>query len=145
MKQEKEPKSISERVGNAFAVYAVLTTAGELLLRETELQMSKDHIDFKRERKQVINDLRKSIERTKYMYQRFTEECCMKSGAGAFESFDALLNDSNTIASLVMRFYNATYGDRSNNNGDEIRNFIRGLQVSDTFTEEQITKFEKQI
>lgn len=145
MKKEKEPERISARIGNTFAIYAVLTSAADMALRDTELQMWKEKIDFKRERKQVISDLKKSIQRTKYLYDRLMEEVCVDSGEDEYESFNALMNDTTTILALVMRFYNATYGDSSNNNGDEIRNFIRGLQVSDTFTEEQIAKFERQI
>ena len=137
--KEKEPETISSRTGNAFAVYAVMTTAAELLLRETERSMAADRIALKRERKQLIRELQASINRTKYLYQRFTEECCINGS----ESFDALLNDANTIAALTMRFYNATYGNIEN--GDEIRNFIKGLQVSEMFTEDQIKQFESRL
>jgi len=137
--KEKEPETIPDRTGNAFAAYAVMTTAAELLLRETERSMAADHIALKRERKQLIRELQASISRTKYLYQRFTEECCVDG----FESFDALLNDANTIAALTMRFYNATYGNADN--GDEIRNFVKGLQVSEMFTEDQIKQFESRL
>lgn len=137
--KEKEPETIPDRVSNAFAAYAVMTTAAELLLRETERSMAADRIAFKRERKQLIHELQASINRTKYLYQRFTEECCITGS----ESFDALLNDANTIAALTMRFYNATYGNADN--GDEIRNFVKGLQVSEMFTEDQIKQFESRL
>lgn len=136
---EKTPETISDRIGNAFAVYAVMTTAAELLLREAERQMAAEKVAFKRERKQLFKELQTAINRTKYLYERFTEECCVTG----FESFDALLNDSNTVAALVMRFYNATHGNAEN--GDEIRNFVRGLQVSELFTEEQIKQFESRL
>ncbi len=137
--KEKEPETIPDRTGNAFAAYAVMTTAAELLLRETERSMAADRIALKREHKQLIRELQASINRTKYLYQRFTEECCINDS----ESFDALLNDANTIAALTMRFYNATYGNADN--GDEIRNFVKGLQVSEMFTEDQIKQFESRL
>nr|DAH86265.1 MAG TPA: hypothetical protein [Caudoviricetes sp.] len=136
---EKAPEKISDRVSNAFAIYAVMTTAAELLLREAERQMAKEKIALKRERKKLFSDLQTAINRTKYLCERFTEECCVTG----FESFDALLNDSNNIAALVMRFYNATYGNADN--CDEIRNFVKGLQVSEMFTEEQIKQFESRL
>lgn len=137
--KETEPETISSRTGNAFAVYAVLTTASELMLREAERNMAINRVALKRERKQLMRELQASIDRTKYLYQRFTEECCIDDA----EAFDALLNDSNSIAALTMRFYNATYGNADN--GDEIRNFIRGLQVTEMFTEDQIKQFESRL
>lgn len=136
---EKAPEKISDRVSNAFTIYAVMTTAAELLLREAERQMAAEKIALKRERKKLFTDLQTAINRTKYLCERFTEECCVTG----LESFDALLNDSNNIAALVMRFYNATYGNADN--GDEIRNFVKGLQVSEMFTEEQIKQFESRL
>lgn len=137
--KEKEPETITDRVSNALAIYAVMTTAAELLLREAERQMAAEKIALKREWKRLFSDLQTAINRTKYMCERFTEECCVTDA----KSFDALLNDANTIAALTMRFYNATYGNADN--GDEIRNFIKGLQVSEMFTEDQIKQFESRI
>lgn len=136
---EKEPEKISDRVSNAFAIYAVMTTAAELLLREAERQMATENVAFKRERKKLFAELQTAINRTKYLCGRFTEECCITDA----NDFDALLNDANAIAVLVMRFYNATYGNADN--GDEIRNFVKGLQVSEMFTEEQIKQFESRL
>ena len=101
--------------------------------------MAADKIALKREWKRLFSDLRTAINRTKYMCERFTEECCVTDA----KSFDALLNDANAIAALTMRFYNATYGNADN--GDEIRNFVKGLQVSEMFTEDQIKQFESRL
>lgn len=147
MKQEQTIKRgkpvISERTGNAYAMFAVTTHASELLLRELEQLLQEQKVRFKHERKQVINELFQSIKRTKYLYQLLTEECIGNGDGDACGSFDALLNDANTIAALILRFYNATY--KNEENGNKIREFIKGLKSADLFTEEQITKFEKQI
>lgn len=143
MKQEKEPQAISERVGNAFAVYAVLTSAADMMLRETELQMWKDKIDFKRERKQIITDLRKSIQRTKYLYDRLMEEVCVNSGAEYYDSFNALIGDTKIIVALVMRFYNATYGTPED--GEAIRQFIHQHEHAGLFDEKTIQKFDNEL
>lgn len=147
MKQEQTIKRgkpvISERIGNAYAMFAVTTHASELLLRELEQLLQEQKVRFKHERKQVINELFQSIKRTKYLYQLLTEECIGMGDGDACGSFDALLNDANTIAALILRFYNATY--KNEENGNKIRDFIKGLKSTDLFTEEQITKFEKQI
>lgn len=95
---EKEPEKISDRVSNAFAIYAVMTTAAELLLREAERQMAAEKIALKREWKRLFSDLQTAINRTKYMCERFTEECCITDA----NDFDALLNDANAIAVEIV-------------------------------------------
>lgn len=139
--KEKEPAHINEHTANAFAAYAVMATASDLLLRQTELAMLKDKISFKRERNKAITELQQSIRRTEYLGNRFVDEVCANSGHDLIGSFDALLGDANLVVALLMRYYNATYG--SDENWHKIVEFLKELKLRDLFTEEQIAKFEK--
>lgn len=139
--KEKEPETISEYVSNSFAAYAVMATASDLLLRQTELAMLKDKISFKKERKKVITELQQSIRRTEYLGNRFVDEVCTNSGQEFIGAFDALLGDAHLIVALIMRYYNATYG--SDENWHKIADYLKELKLRDLFTEEQIAKFEK--
>lgn len=134
-----EQAVITDRTGNDFAAYAVLTTAAELLLRETEQQMQLDHLQFKHEQKRLVRDMQAAINRTKYLCERFTEEMVITSGG----VFDALLNDSNAVIVLLMRYYNAVHSKAENS--DKIREFMKGLQESELFPEQQIQKFESRL
>ena len=138
MKEEIRPDTLTERTSNLFVAYTVLTTAAEMLLRELDTSMAIDHINFKRENRKALRSLQQSIARTKYCYQVLCE--LMTEGA---EDFDALLNDSNTAVVLLMRYYNATHDNIEN--GDKIREFMKGLQVKDLFPEQQIQKFESRL
>lgn len=140
MATKTEQAVITDRTGNDFAAYAVLTTAAELLLRETEQQMQLDHLQFKHEQKRLVWDLQAAINRTKYLCERFTEEMAIASGGGAF---DALLNDSNAAIVLLMRYYNAVHSKAENS--DKIRAFMKDLQESELFPEELIQKFESRL
>lgn len=139
--KEKEPQSISEHTANAFAAYAVMATASDLLLHQAELSMLKDKICFKKERKQIITELQRSIARTGYLTNRFIEEVCVNSGQEFISAFDSLLGDAHLVVALLMRYYNATYG--SDENWYKIAQFLKDNQLRDLFSEEQIAKFEK--
>ena len=118
-----------------------MATASDLLLHQAELAMLKDKICFKKERKQIITELQRSIARTGYLTNRFIEEVCVNSGQEFISAFDSLLGDAHLVVALLMRYYNATYG--SDENWYKIAQFLKDNQLRDLFSEEQIAKFEK--
>lgn len=68
--KETQPTTISKEVGNAFAGFAVLNHAAEMMMKELQRNMHAEKIDLKQERKLLFKQLKAAVERTKYLYEQ---------------------------------------------------------------------------
>ena len=141
--KETQPVAVSQKVGNAFAGFSVLNHAAEMMMREAQRNMLAEKIDLKQSRKLLFNQLQTAIERTKYLYGQFTVDNVCTADGEFEEAFDALLRDANAIATLMMLYYNATYGNIDNLT--KIIQYMKSLKVSEQFTDDQIRQFESRL
>lgn len=141
--KETQPTTISKKVGNAFAGFAVLNHAAEMMMKELQRNMHAEKIDLKQSRKLLFKQLQTAVERTKYLYEQFTEDSICTANGECEEAFDALLRDANAITTLMMLYYNATYGNIDNL--AKIIQYMKSLKVSEQFTDEQIKQFESRL
>ena len=140
---QQQPKAVSDKALNYYASYIVLTSAAEIMLRELEGIMSREHIEYQHNAKRLQTELAKQVARLRYLHDRFTEEIGMNTEKDGVTAFDDILNDANIVAAMTMRCYNATYGKYANTHS--ILDYIKSLQVREVFTEEEINKLESRI
>ena len=143
MRNEKEV--VKERLGSdvlsLMAVYYTTTGASEMFLREVERSLAFRKCEFKREDKRIYHDLLAAMKRLFYLYDRLTQRGVENSDSNGADVFDVLLNDSNCIASFILRYYNATYHNQDN--AEKINEFLDSLSNSKVvFSDKMISKFE---
>ncbi len=126
---------LGEEIVNLMAVFTTTAGAAEIYLRMAEHCMEVKGYAFKYNKKRVYNELMGAVKRTRYLFDQLTEYCITTSDEESVEAFDALLSDSNAIARLIMRYYNAIY---SQDHREQIDEYLKRLVGTTIFSEKMI-------
>lgn len=133
--KKKVVNALGEQTVNLMAVFATTAGAAEIYLRMAERCMEGRGYAFKYNKKRVYNELLESVKRTRYLFDALTENSITVSDDESVEAFDALLSDSNAIARLIMRYYNAVY---SQDHREEIDEYLKRLEGQPIFSEQMV-------
>ena len=133
--KKKVVNALGEEAVNLMAVFSTTAGAAEIYLRMAERCIEGRGYKFKYNKKLVYNELLASVRRTRYLFDALTENCITFSDDESIEAFDTLLSDSNAIARLIMRYYNAVY---SQDHREEIDEYLKRLEGQPIFSEQMV-------